>query len=73
MAVGVPVIIHPKYEQLFGEAAIYALPENVQQEIDKLMNDDALYLAQVEKAHEYVEKKFGYAKHSNRLEAFLRD
>src|SRR5699024_577718 len=50
MAVGVPVIIPHNYELLFGEAAIYADSDEVQDKINMLMNDDTIYQAQVEKA-----------------------
>jgi len=73
MAVGVPVIIPPNYQALFKEAAIYAKPEEVQSKIDELMNDDAVYEAQVEKAKNYVEKHFGYTKHASRLEECFLD
>lgn len=71
MAVGVPVIIPPNYETLFGEAAIYADPEEVQDKIQTLMNDDEAYQLQVEKALTYVETHFGYSKHASRLEECL--
>ena len=68
MAVGVPVIIPPSYQALFGEAAIYAEPNEVKQRIDELMEDPAAYQRQVEIAQAYVEKHFGYSKHASRLE-----
>jgi len=67
MAAGVPVIIEPKYEALFGEAAIYAEADDVQATIDKLMKDSTMYEAQVERALTYVERKFGYSKHIARI------
>ncbi|MBU9722711.1 MULTISPECIES: glycosyltransferase [Bacillaceae] len=73
MAVGVPVIIHPKYKGLFGEAAIYAEIDDVENEIRKLMSNETLYMSQVEKAYRYVEEHFGYSKHASRLEEFLSD
>jgi glycosyltransferase involved in cell wall biosynthesis len=71
MAVGVPVIIAPHYQNLFKEAAIYAEPEEVKDKIHQLMNDEAFYISQVEKAQAYVEKQFGYSKHASRLEKIL--
>lgn len=71
MAVGVPVIISPSYQTLFGEAAIYAEPNEVQRKIDELMKDPAGYQAQVEKAQSYVENHFGYSRHGARLNACL--
>lgn len=73
MAAGVPVIIPPHYRGLFAESAIYAEPEQVKDRIDELMNDEKLYEAQVEKAYQYVEKHFGYAKHRSRLESYMNN
>ncbi|SDO07013.1 glycosyltransferase [Alkalicoccus daliensis] len=67
MAVGVPVIIPPIYEELFGNAAIYADPADVQEEINKLMDREKYYEQQVQAAHDYVEKNFGYRKHEERI------
>jgi len=67
MAAGVPVIIEPKYEALFGEAAIYAEADDVQATIDKLMKDSTMYKVQVEKALIYVESNFGYSRHIARI------
>lgn len=71
MAVGVPVIIHPKYKTLFGNAAIYAEIHEVQDKITELMNNDELYIKQVKIAHDFVEKHFGYSQHISRLSNHL--
>lgn len=67
MAVGVPVIISPIYKNLFGDAAIYAEPSEVETSIDQLMNDSDLYHKQVIKAQAFVDENFGYKKHASRL------
>lgn len=67
MAVGVPVIIPPTYKPLFGDAALYAEPEDVQKTIEHLMQHDDVYDAYVKKAWTYVENHFGYTKHATRL------
>lgn len=73
MAAAVPVIIPPSYRALFGEAAIYAEPEEVQTKIAELMQDAEAYTLQVEKARQFVENHFGYAQHIKRLETcFLK-
>jgi glycosyltransferase involved in cell wall biosynthesis len=71
MAVGVPVIVPPHYRILFGEAAIYAEPSEVKSKIDILMNNDQLYMEQVRKAWEYVDKNFGCELHNRRLKIRL--
>lgn len=74
MAVGVPVILPHAYRELFGEAAIYADPSEVQGKISQLMDDDGQYESQVEKANAYIEKHFGYSKHISRLmKDYIRD
>src|SRR5690625_314297 len=73
MAVGVPVIIPPNYQALFGDAAIYAEAHEVKSKIHQLMHDDYAYQAQVEKAQTYVEKHFGYSKHASRIEECLHE
>jgi len=67
MAVGVPAIVPHRFEKLFHEAAIYAEPHEVRDEIRRLMSDDDYYLGQVEKALQYVESKFGYTQHALRI------
>ena len=67
MATGVPAILPHSYRELFGEAAIYATPSEVQSNIDRLMADEDYYESQVNTARDYVEKHFGYTKHVARL------
>lgn len=71
MAAGVPVIIPPSYEPLFGEAAVYANPVEVQGKVKQLVEDENVYREQVEKASRYVEEQFGYSRHASRLERVL--
>jgi hypothetical protein len=68
MAVGVPVILPHHYEPLFGEAAVYAEPHEVQDKVKFLMDNDQVYMNQVQMAWEYVEGSFGYGQHYRRLE-----
>lgn len=72
MAVGVPVIVPHIYRDLFREAAIYAEPSEVKENIARLMNDYDYYQAQVEKAYSYVDKHFGYTKHAARLQEYVQ-
>ncbi len=70
MAAGVPVILHPEDKKLFGEAAIYAEPDEVSQKVDQLMHNERLYNSQVKKAWNYVDLHFGYSKHISRIKSF---
>lgn len=67
MATGVPVIIPSTYKALFGDAAIYAEPEEVQQTIEYLMQNEKVYDSYVKRAWTYVENQFGYTRHASRL------
>lgn len=71
MAVGVPVILPYLYRDVFEDAAIYAEPHEVKQQVDRLMNDDAYYDEMANKAMRYVDLKFGYAQHIRRLEGIV--
>ncbi|QGH36312.1 glycosyltransferase [Gracilibacillus salitolerans] len=71
MAVGVPVIISPTYQNLFKDAAIYAEPNQVQEKARQLMQDPKLYEKQVTTALQFVEEQFGYSLHADRLEPHL--
>ena len=71
MAVGVPVIVPHTYEDLFGDAAIYAKPPEVVTAIDSLMKDADYYETQVRTAQQYVEQKFGYSMHAERVRSLL--
>lgn len=73
MAAGVPVIISPSYKNLFKDAAIYADPDQVQDKVQQLMQDQELYSSQVTKAQQFVEQQFGYQMHFVRLEPDLHD
>ncbi|MFD0958299.1 glycosyltransferase [Paenibacillus chungangensis] len=67
MASGVPVVVPDDYQSLFGEAAIYAKPDEVREAVHRLMEDDVYYKRQVDTALAYVERKFGYSAHVERL------
>ena len=67
MAVGVPVVVPDIYKNLFEDAAIYATPDNAYQMARALYDDKERYMRQVEYAKKYVQRKFGYEMHFNRL------
>lgn len=63
MTVGVPVITAPHFKSLYKDAAIYARPEEVQEKIAVLMDDDQFYARQVSRARSFIIETFGYQKH----------
>jgi glycosyltransferase involved in cell wall biosynthesis len=60
MAVGLPCIMEHRFEELFGEAAIYCSPEEVRGVLDRLRTDPAFYAEQAEKAVKYVSEYFSH-------------
>ena len=71
MAVGVPVILPHVFEPLFKDSAIHATPSEVPSTVDKIMDDDALYEAQVTRATTFIKQRFGYSRHERRLSDIL--
>ncbi|GHB41508.1 hypothetical protein GCM10007094_33690 [Pseudovibrio japonicus] len=67
MAVGVPVILPREYSALFEDAALYSAPDEAVDLARKLHKNPEAYDKQVEKALQYVEKKFSYETHLARL------
>lgn len=58
MAAGVPCIMDPRFEALFGEAAIYCEPGEVASAVRKLVDEPGAYAAQAERASKKVEADF---------------
>jgi glycosyltransferase involved in cell wall biosynthesis len=55
MAAGKPVILPPVFEETFGNAAMYALPEDVWSVISELWSDREAYLARARIGRHFVE------------------
>lgn len=60
MAVGIPVILPPSFAKVFGAAALYANPDDVQSVIDQLWRDEGIYRAQVARGYDYVNASCGF-------------
>ena len=73
MAVGVPTVLPPVYRELFGEAALYGDPCEVQEIVNNLVNNQEEYQRQVEKAWQFVENHFGSIRHADRLSRILNN
>src|SRR6185503_15192920 len=54
LAVGLVTILAPHFEPLFGDAAIYAAPRDVEQVIAKLVADPEAFARQSARAREFV-------------------
>lgn len=58
MAAGVPCILDPRLEPTFGDAAIYAAPEDVERTVRALVADPEAYAAQVQRGLDRVRSSF---------------
>ncbi|NUQ88812.1 MAG: glycosyltransferase family 4 protein [Glycomyces artemisiae] len=61
MAVGLPCIMDPRFEALFGEGALYCEPDEVESVVRKLVDEPGRYEEQVRRAQEKVEQDFSPA------------
>ena len=71
LASGVPAILPPHFEPLFGESAIYAEPSRVHTVVDDLYVNRAAYDAQVARAADGVRARFGHEAHVARIDALI--
>jgi glycosyltransferase involved in cell wall biosynthesis len=67
MAVGVPVILPPQFQPVFGEAAQYAQTAEVESLIRTLYNSPSQYQKQVQLGQQFVEHHYGYDQQRQRL------
>ena len=67
MAAGVPCILPPSYEAVFGDAAAYAEPRAAADAARRLHADPEAYRAQARRAQALVRARFGHDHHVLRL------
>ncbi len=72
MAAGVPVILPEHFRPLFKEAALYARPSQVRDIVKQLHRDHAFYRERVKIARDFVKRNFGYSRHRDRLQPFVK-
>ena len=71
LATGVPAVLPPHFRALFGDAAIYAEPEDVRGLVDGLRADRAAYEAHARRAAAVARERFSYQTHVRRVEALV--
>jgi hypothetical protein len=71
MASGVPAILPPHFEPLFGEAALYGSPFDVQNLVSSLYADRAAYEERVRRSREFVDDHFGARVHVRRIKQMI--
>lgn len=64
---GAPAILPRHFERVFGDAALYCQPEEVQGLVERLHADADAYRAQSELGQRRVRERFGYESHAIRL------
>ena len=67
MAAGVPVVLPPHYEPVFGPAAVYAEPSGAVAAARRLHADPDAYRRQALRAQAHVRERYGYGLHIERL------
>lgn len=70
MAAGRIVLLPPIFVDVFGNAAIYVKPEEVESTVIKYWNDEALYTEQVRKGFDFVQRKSSLEAVKHNLESF---
>jgi hypothetical protein len=71
IAIGVPAILPPVFEQTFGDAAVYAEPADVWTRIESLWMDEACYLDQARRGRAFVAKNSDWSRMSDRLHPMM--
>ncbi|WP_203453395.1 glycosyltransferase [Jiangella aurantiaca] len=71
LATGVPAILPPHFEPVFGDAAVYAEPHDLRRVVEALYADRAAYDAQVERARRTARERYGHEAHVARLERLI--
>ena len=72
MALGIPAILPPEFEETFGDAVTYATPANVPKTIIKLWNSNEAYLERAQAGRKFVIENCGISDFRGRLETLLQ-
>lgn len=71
MAAGLPTLLPPHFEGLFGEGALYAEPEQVRGALAALHGDAAAWREQGRRGEAVVRERFSLARHAERVAALI--
>src|SRR5512133_644151 len=71
LASGLPAVLPPHFRPLFGDAAIYAEPIDVQSLLSRLYDDRAAYEDVVARTQSLVRSRFSYDAHQRRLSELI--
>ena len=73
IAAGLVVILPKHFQEVFGDAAIYAAPEDVEAVITRYHSDFTLYQEQLLRSREVLYKKFSYEAYQQLIQNILVD
>ena len=73
LACGLPTILAPDFEPIFGDAALYASPETAADLYHKLHADPALRKAKGRRARAFVKSRHSYEAFASRYDALIKD
>jgi glycosyltransferase involved in cell wall biosynthesis len=73
MALGIPAVLPPQFEETFGNAATYALASEVPDAISELWRSPEGYLERAHAARSFVLEHCSLSAFSNRLAALLKE
>jgi hypothetical protein len=73
LATGLPTVVPSSFERLFGDAAIYATPEEAEDTYERLRADPVLRARMSAHARRTVATRFGYKEYGVRLLALMGD
>lgn len=71
LAAGIPIVTHPHFSRLFGDAITTATPSDAERVIRELTDDRARYRDQVDRGRAIAVDQFGYTAHIQRIEELL--
>lgn len=67
MAVGIPVILPPVFRTTFGDAALYAEPDDVWPTVERLWNDESAWLERARVGRQFVQDSSDWTHFRQRL------
>lgn len=71
MAKGLPVLLPVRFEQIFGEAALYVTPDQVQLTLRRLQEDPEFYAERVRAGDAFVRSNCEYSVFADRISRIL--